>query len=160
MACCTLRMHFLAEAQVGSVMQPQRANTELGEFRRTDDHAPGVLRPAQPTRIQSTAPNFWAWLWNCWGCLFAAGASKVKITESWSRDPISKMAETLLIGLGEVRIGGWSKTAWLGRESYQPFSDWFKCGKFLIQARVAGCTLCRVLISSFFSRRRSGPKKH
>ena len=33
---------FIAEAQVGIVMQPRGAITELGEFRQMD-HAPGVF---------------------------------------------------------------------------------------------------------------------
>ena len=52
-----MRIHFLAEAQVGSVMQPQRANTELGEFRRTDDHAPGVFScPTHADSVDRTEP--------------------------------------------------------------------------------------------------------
>ncbi len=66
---------FVAEAQVGIVMQQRGAITELGEFRRKD-HAQRVFScpphaDSVDYRISGVAEEW----------LFAAGASKMNVTE-------------------------------------------------------------------------------
>jgi hypothetical protein len=66
---------FVAEAQVGIVMQPQGAITELGDIWRKD-HTPGVFScpPHADSVDHRTSGVAEEWL-------FAAGASKMNVTE-------------------------------------------------------------------------------
>ncbi len=73
---------FIAAAQVGNVMQPRGAITDLGEIRRKD-HASGLF--ICTPHADSVDPGV------AGERLFAAGACKMKITEIKSRDPIAKV---------------------------------------------------------------------
>jgi hypothetical protein len=90
-------------------MQPRGAITDLGEIRRKD-HAPGVfICTPHADSVDSGVAGEW---------LFAAGACKMKITEIKAGIQSQQYVETVQnTGLGELKVGGLSKTRTQWRKS-------------------------------------------